>query len=343
MAIPIWKDVIVNIGLVDTLFYRIVLADTSEVIYSGKAHTRPGADYNQVRINDICADYLENVIPMLPNETPAHSLPLTFYVQSSSDGNSWTNQGSYSFLNDWSYNYDYDPTTMGMAFPINGHLDSRMPVVWTGFGSSVVASLVTGGSFIGDFNDDFNNDFLIGGSSGGSTSIEIPLIGGGSGLVGTAYLDLADHPGTKGVVIGGVSYKVVTSCAEYALYYVNAFGGWDCFLIEGNTLEADNLKRYTREAVYDNRDIRHRGTYNYVNEIDKGFTFESGWLLNDQGKRMHHLINSNLVYLYDIADGKMIPVNIVNTTCEYKTYKNQGNRLVNYTIQVQVAQNRIRR
>lgn len=342
-AIPIWKDVIVNIGLIDSLFYRITLADTGEVIYSGKSHRRPGADFNQVRINDVCADYLENVIPMLPNEIPALSLPVNFYVQSSEDGVTWTNQGAFRFLNDWSYEYGYDPATMGMAFPINGHLDSRMPLVWTGFGESITATLVMGGSFTGDFNMDFNSDFLVGGSSGGSQTIEIPLVGGGQDLVGTAYLDLAEYPGVIGVEIGGVTYEVVTECAKYALYYVNAFGGWDCFLIEGNSLEADSLKRYTREAVYDNRDIRNRGIYNYVNEITKGFTFHTGWLLDNQGERMHHLINSTNVYLYDIANDQMIPVIIPTTSCEYKTYKNQGNKLVNYTIQVQIAQNRIRR
>ena len=145
------------------------------------------------------------------------------------------------------------------------------------------------------------------------------------------------------MTIGNSTFKVVTECAEYALYYVNAYGGWDCLLIEGNTLEADTLTRYTREIVYDNNDIQNRGVQNYVNEITKGFTFQTGLLKDDQGKRMHHLINSTDVYLYDIANGQMIPVNVSVNTCEYKTFKNQGNRFAQYTIQVEVAQNRIRR
>ena len=113
--------------------------------------------------------------------------------------------------------------------------------------------------------------------------------------------------------------------------------------MQGNSLEADTLKRYTKEMEYDNSDIQNRGIQNYVNEITKGFTLQTGWLLHDQGEMMHHLINSTDVYLYDIANEEMIPVTIPSTSCEYRTYKNQGNRLVNYTIQVQVAQNRIRR
>lgn len=339
-AVPIWKDYFVNLGTGDSAQYRVILDETDEVIYSGKAFKKPGETNIYIRINEICADYLENQLPSLPHTIL--SIPLSVTIQALVS-DTWTDKDSVQFLNDWSYIYDYDPDTMGFAFPINGHLDSRMPLVWTGVGSSVNATLVMGGHFNGDYNNDFNNDFLIGGSSGGSQTIEVSLVGGGEDLVGTAFFYPAEYPGVIGVEIDGVTYEVVTECAEYALYYVNAFGGWDCFLIEGNTLEADSLKRFTREAVYDNRDIRNRGRYNYVNEINKGFTFQTGWLLDDQGKRMYHLINSTCVYLYDIANDQMIPVTIPTTSCEYKTYKNQGNKLVNYTIQVEIAQNRIRR
>ena len=145
------------------------------------------------------------------------------------------------------------------------------------------------------------------------------------------------------MIIYGLNYQVVTGCAKYALFYVNAFGGWDSFLIEGNDLEDDTLKRFNREVVYDNSNIVHRGVHNYVNEVTKGFTFHSGWLLADQGLRMHHLINSAFVYLYDFANDSLIPVIVTDNTCEYKTFKNQGNRMVDYTIRVELAQNRIRR
>ena len=228
---------------------------------------------------------------------------------------------------------------MGMSFPINGHIDSRMPIVWTGLNVSQVTVTIyeTGGAsyqviipveISDDFNADFNSDFSRSVRSAGS---------------GTAVFYPNAWSNVDRITIGRSTFKVVTECAKYALYYVNAHGGWDCFLIEGNTLEADSLKRYTREMVYDNRDIQNRGIQNYVNEIDKVFTFHTGWLLDDQGERMHHLINSTDVYMYDIASQEMIPVIIPTTSCEYKTFKNQGNRLVNYTIQVQVAQNRIRR
>lgn len=339
-VIPIWKDAIVTIGLEESLFYKIILEDTGEVIYSGKSNKRPGAEYTRVRINDVCADWLENVLPTLSQaEFSRLNLPVNFNVQSSPSGAMWTDRGTYQFINDWSYDYGYNPVTMGMSFPINGHIDSRMPIVWTGLNVSEVtatirfkdgttAQVIIPVEISDDFNSDFNDDFSQSVRTAGS---------------GTAVFYLDNMTNVAGITIGRSTFRVVTECAKYALYYVNAYGGWDCFLIEGNTLEADSLKRYTREMVYDNRNIQNRGIQNYVNEITKGFTFHTGWLLDDQGERMHHLINSTDVFLYDIATREMIPVIIPTTSCEYKTYKNQGNRLVNYTIQVQVAQNRIRR
>lgn len=339
-ARPIWKDVYVTLGAGDSILYRVILSDTSEVIYSGKAYKRPGETDITARVNDICADYLVNVLPYLSQaEFTSITLPVTFLVQASANGSTWTTKATLQFINDWSYDYGYNPATMGMSFPINGHIDPRMPIVWTGLSVSQVTITVrdtTGASYqviiaveiSDDFNADFNSDF----------SRSVRSAGSGTAVFYPTAWDNVDR-----ITIGSSTFKVVTDCAKYALYYVNAHGGWDSFLIEGNTMEADTLKRYTREMVYDNRDIQNRGIQNYVNEVTKGFTFHTGWLLHDQGERMHHLINSTDVYLYDIASQEMIPVTIPMTSCEYRTFKNQGNRLVNYTIQVEVAQNRIRR
>lgn len=340
MVLPIWKDAIANLGATDVMYYRISLLDTSEVIYTGKAYRRPGDDDNLIRINDVCANYLRNVLPYLSQaEFTRIDLPVTFEVESSSDEVTWTSVGTYQFINDWSYDYGYDPETMGMAFPINGRVDSRMPIVWTGLNVTEVTATIryTDGTtstviipveISNDFNDDFNDDFSRSVRSAGS---------------GTAVFYLNAWDNVASITIGMATYQVVTGCAKYALYYINAHGGWDCLLCEGNSKESDTLKRYTREMVYDNRDVQNRGVQNYVNEITKGYTLHTGWLLQDQGEQMHNLINSPDVYLYDIANAQMIPVIIPTTTCDYKTYKNQGNKLVNYTLQVQVAQNRLRR
>lgn len=338
-AVPIWKDHFTTLGTGDSIRYRIILADTSAVIYSGRAYKRPGETNILARINDICADYITNVLPQLSQaEFTRISLPVTFRVQTLS-GSTWSTKESVQFTNDWSYDYSYNAATMGMSFPITGNIDIRMPIVWTGLNVSRVNATIyyTDGRYArviipvaisNDFNADFNSDFSKSVRSAGS---------------GTAVFLPSAWDNVARIVVGSSTFRVVTDCAKYALYYINAYGGWDSLLIEGNTMEVDNLKRYTREMVYDNRDIQNRGIQNYVNEIDKGFTFHTGWLLHDQGERMHHLVNSPDVYLYDIAAGEMIPVIIPMTSCEYRNFSNNGNMLVDYTIQVQIAQNMIRR
>ena len=70
------------------------------------------------------------------------------------------------------YDYDYDAATMGMSFPINGRIDSRMPIVWTGLNVSEVtatirfqdgttAQVIISVAISNDFNSDFNDDFMI--------------------------------------------------------------------------------------------------------------------------------------------------------------------------------------
>lgn len=339
MSVPIWKDYFVNLGTGDSVQYRIMVHDTDEIIYSGKAFRKPGETNIYARVNDICADYLVNVLPTLSQaEFTELNLPLEFDVQYLS-GSNWLTAASPIFLNDWSYDYDFDADTMGLSFPITGEIDYRMPIVWTGldvsevtatlhFTDNTTATVIIPVEISDDFNDDFNDDFSHSVRAAGS---------------GTAVFLPSAWDNLESIEVGLSTFRIVTECAHYALYYVNAYGGWDCLLMEGNSLETDTLKRYTREMVYDNREISNRGIQNYVNEITKGFTLRTGWLLGDKGKMMHHLLNSTDVYLYDIANEQMIPVTIPTNTCEYKTYKNQGNTLVNYTIEVQVAQNRIRR
>lgn len=345
MAVPIWKDKIIDLGFPSVQF-RIYDWDNSVSLYDGVAHAKPGEQTAKVRINDICADYLENILPTLGNGDVTGIAMKRFGVQVKFPGQAWSPLEDATFYNDWSYEYDYDPEVSGLSCPITGHIDARQPILYSVFDKAQVTATIVrkngtsssvvfpitggGGGLSGDFSSDFSSDFLIGG-------------GDGNDGYGTLVIRANNYSNLDRVIIGGKTYKVVTECAKYVLYYVNAFGGWDSLLIEGNTLEADSLKRFTREVVYDNRQIQNRGIHNYVNEVTKGFTFHSGWLLDDQGERMHHLINSTFVYLYDIANDDMIPVTIPTTSCEYRTYKNQGNRLVDYIIQVEVAQNRVRR
>lgn len=351
MAIAsIWKDYFVTLGKYDVIPFRIRVQDQSgDIIYNGKSHIKPGGTDNTIRINDICADYLTNALPALSQaEFSELSFPLNFvveaYVPLATGEPRWEYVDTVQFINDWSYDDSYNPATMGMSFPVNGRIDSRQWLVYTAYNASTITATLTftdgttsqviipvgisADLLESDFNDDFNDDFARSVRSAGS---------------GTAVFDLSAWDNVASVTINGNTWEVVTDCREWVVYYINAYGGWDSLLIEGNTIETDSLKRLTREMEYDNRSIQNRGTQNYVNEITKSYTLHTSWMSDAESLRMHHLLNSPEVYLFNINTGDMIPVTLNNTKTEYKTYRNNGGKLVNYTIEASLAQDRIRR
>lgn len=319
MAVPIWKDKIIDLGEASIQF-RIYDWDNAISLYDGVAHAKPGEATAKVRINDICADYLVNALPTLTDRAFT-ALPVKrFGVQLRYPGQTWIPLTDVTFYNDWSY--DYGATPSDLSCPINGRVDDRMFILFSGLDmASLSASYhkTTGTS--------------------SSRSVTLPSNpASGTGAFKANALTNVDR-----ITIKSRTYYLAGSCFKYALYYVNAYGGWDQFLIEGNDIEADAITRYIREVEYDNTLIVNRGKDNYVNEVTKSWTLHSGLLTDDQASRMHHLLNSPLVYLCQISTGNMIPVIIKTDTCEYKTYKNQGNRMFDYTMQVEIAQNRIRR
>lgn len=152
------------------------------------------------------------------------------------------------------------------------------------------------------------------------------------------------HIGQTTVTLAnGEKVTLTDSCDRYALLYVNAFGGWDSLLCSWNATETDNYIRHTSQHAYQNTSLSERGEDNYANEIRKTWLLNSGWLTDAEAERMHHLLGSTLVFLYDMAEGIVHPVVITNADCPYKTYRNQGRRMVSYEIQVQLARQEVRR
>lgn len=332
MANSIWKDYYVNLGTAESIIYRIKVGDNT--IYTGNSHLRPGQTENIIRINDICADYL--------SQATADTYPVTFTIdlllQTAQDEPAdWEYFTEVQFINDWSYDESYNPETQGMSFPIINRIHKSQWFIYTSYDATSLTATITrlnGSSIeytlpvkVSSFlpqDTDFTRDVM---SAGKGTAVTEQWVGGN----------------IDQITINGKTWKMVDGCYKYALYYLNAYGGWDTLLIEGSTQVTDNLTRHTRDAVYDNTEIQNRGTYNYLNEISKTFTLHTSWLSDDEASRMHHLLNSPNVYLLDMETNEMMPVVLTNTTTEYKTYKGNGGKLVNYTIEATLAQERIRR
>ena len=338
MIHPIWKNFFVDLGEAESAEYVISYnsGDSLATIYSGKAWRKPGESSVRICINDVCADWLVNTFPSLAEGFSRSNMPVEFVVQTISIAGVYTEVARVRFINDWSYDNEHDAQKEGMSAPINGRIDVRQWLLWTGIDVSEVQAdilLSNGESFkvflpikiSEDFNVDFNADFAMSVRSAGS---------------GTAVFSPTQWGDASRIVINGSQYEIVNSCQRYALYYLNAYGGWDSLLIEGASSEEDSLKRYTmtKAGSYDREKV------NYLNEIQKTITLHTSRLSDEQSLRMHHLLNSTDVYLHDLEKGAILPVVLEETTTPYKTFKGEGGgRMVTYTIKVTIAQSRMRR
>lgn len=320
---PIWKDYYVDLGEVD--FSEFFIDYDDEFAHNGIAYRRPD-DFNcRVKINDICKNYLPTINLRSGVEFIEARLPLFNIYNKDASVDEYVR-----FFNDWSYE-EYGQN-INLACPINGRVTSRMPL-------PLFCPIVTA--------QDVEVEVI---HPDGDVSMIYPAsIRTDSGLY-LLDLDIC----TPGDLLGAAiytgegwsvasEYQVVDSCARYALYYENARGGWDALLIEGNHSESDSLTRHERSVEYDNSSVSNRGRVNYGVEIKKRMTFHTSWMSDEESSRMHHLLNSTNVYLYDIEKEQFIPVLLTNSTTEYKTYKSNGGKLVNYTIEVEFANERIRK
>lgn len=139
----------------------------------------------------------------------------------------------------------------------------------------------------------------------------------------------------------------------YMLVYRNKLGGWDQLSVWGTAKRVDSI---SRESYLATRQAR----MGYVGEPENTYllggnkvfhttitpTWElhTGFIFNERiPNNWHHLVESNDVYLvtYDGAvhndrtECNITPVNITNTTLEYKTYRNSGRQVYSYTINVE--------
>lgn len=337
MAAPIWRDRFVTLGSGAQYYdYEIRLGSAAgATIYSGRAWARPGAADVVVRINDICADYLQTQLPAHAGggwtsfEVAARFVTLVGGVQ----------KDDVTFYADWSYNPAWNVAAMGLSDPVRRTIDPRMWLlvsqidasqinVLLTFGNGQTATVVVAVARSADFNNDFNLDFSQSESGAKSGAVAIDL---------TPWDDLA------AVTIGGQMWRVAPICARYALYYVNAYGGWDFLAVEGAVKEGYDLERHTTRQDYDNGDPAARGIRDYAIGVTPSWSLSTGLLSDDESGRMHHLLASTNVYLYDLADGTFRPVVLTDTRHEVQTYQGNGRQPNNYMFTAQLAQDRIRR
>lgn len=332
---PIWKDHITTLPGGNYCDYTVVTAD-GENIYSGRAYLRPGADAIEIRLNDICRDYLGATFPAPGNTAGTiQYIRRTFRVYAGQ-----TLVESVDFCNDWTYDYNAAPSDTTAARPVNGVLAPLQPLTWTTYaaGTSVTALITmrngttqsvsvpvtTAGSFDASYS---SNDYDTARAMSGA---------------GTCVLALESYPNAASVAIGGITYKVA-DCGRWVLYYLNARGGWDSLLMEGAVSATASMARDTARRDVPNTQPLDRKTRVWRNGITRKWEMHTGWLTEEQSSRMWHLLGTTQAVLLDVTEGRWYPVTITETDAPYKTRRTESGSLISYTVNAEYAMEAQRR
>lgn len=140
--------------------------------------------------------------------------------------------------------------------------------------------------------------------------------------------------------IESLAYKKVQCCNPAALYFFNAQCGWDFLLCKGGAKRVDTFARATTKRPYIGGN--DRGTFNYQNTAKVEWDVMTGWIPKEGGKEMWQLLGSTDVWLWTPEEG-LVPVVITTNSVEEKNYKLNGRKPVEFTIRVELAQDRQRR
>lgn len=303
--IPIWKDIYVNLlGNATQEAYSIAINYTT--VYNGICY---GEGDKIIRINDVVADYFTRNAPIIGYTATDNGERATVQVRVRNSA------GDVVFSDIVVDDYSYDNVDVEEHIPyapIGRTIDPRAPIVGTVF-SDAQRLIYTDGDF---------------------ESVSTPL-----GATFTKYI-----PSTASkVTIGGNEWEVVAGCARYVLYYINAYGSWEWLVLNGRATKGNNYTRNTVKQKYDNGITSARGEHNWVNEEQRTIALRTGYITDEGAKNMHHLIGSTNVYLYDLETAELRPVVITDTSCNEQTYLGNGAKPIQYTINVRVAQDFIRR
>ena len=320
---PIWKTTTVEVAGRSYVDYTI--STEGETIYSGRAYQLPDSDEISFELNEIVRDYVDNYLWWRSGYQTPSGWQRTFTVEMDNG-----DMGEYIFTKDWSYTErNYSSTSL---ICLNEPIIKEIPA------GCFVPVCVFSPQRVGDVSFVYTN-----------TQGNTPLAYG-------VHLDnprqarylYVSTPGYKyGFEGGGISnrdvYRGAADCkTRYVLYYENAYGGIDAMPVQGNATLTDKITAYTtkNQVRVPSTSFSYR---RYLNEIQKTWEFKTGYLSDEQASRMHHLIESTMVYVYDIETAELYPVVIDETSLTYKTYKNQGRKFFNYSFKVRESQDKIRK
>lgn len=318
----------------------------NKTIYSGHAVRRPGQDTLKVRINDVCADYLRQYSSSLP-VTDEGQNPL-FLIMDETKPN--TPVDTVSFLWDWSYRpQDFNRTRL-LSAPVSQYLAGWQFIVLSymlyGAASREIPYTIhtaDGNSQTSDLQILTKDDLM------GDLMFDFPLPVGpdtvyncapGYGPWSAESVDFYPIPGDLQTAM---RYYIDKGCHDYALYYLNAFGGWDTLLLRGGVAVEVDVERHTYNKPGYSWDNTGRETVDYLNETGATYTLRTGWLTEEGAANIWHLFGSTDVMLYRNSEDRWTPLTLNDKTVKIKTHRGEGGKMISYEFKAAAAKKGVRR
>lgn len=304
-AIPICEEIALEVDAAKTE-YHINVNGEEEPIYTGYAYRYPDEEELKIELNDILSDYLHNHISFTEGLQEMDGFAKQFTIT--------TPNNSKTVI---AYNAWAKPNTPILNDPISNIIDPRQ---------YYFVNYIDGYGDLYFYRDGEEIDGLGTVCGGVYVAPRVILKCGESYRYDVRQIDNG--------IVGEIDFVFMETNKNYALYYVNAYGGWDSLAIRGNVTRTDNIQSQT----YKNKT---NGKVKYLN------TSTATWQLytddmND-GSKMHHLLESNEVYLHNLETDEITPVLITDSNCVYKNYANQGNTRFHYTINVEASNYKVRK
>ena len=306
-------------------------------IFAGKPRALPGPSqgYATMQVRDICAAFCrqsfdpQNMWDMLAADAEVLTcFPTDSNALFSIDGGGQNNV-QFGFAADWSYrtrNHLYTGADNFLTDPIRAVVHPGMPVLMTSQYLAGTFELMAGGSLCWSANITENGAYnLLGAPVGwsGNEGDVLIRVGGAGGVVSR-------------------SFEQAQNCDAWVLYYVNAYGGWDWFIFDGQRVRETNV--YTRSGGAVARplaDVAARDRSTYLIEGTRTWELASGWLTDDEAERFAlHIPGTPQAILLHIGTTDVFPVEI--TTAEVQTARNDRRSPAAYTLTVQMTRESIR-
>ena len=325
---PIWKDY-VEYSSSDGE-YRIYDENTNELIYTGTATVMPYMDEAELYINDVVRGKMNSAINLFPTTgytgiVRQYILPIRIEMP---DGETYYTK----FRNDYSYQNALPlSNTNCISHPINNKLHPKQLFICSWF------------------NDDEVENVNLN-IAGVNRAIYANILNAGLNYtMGLSNYNFANRNDITLEFTGDTIQYRVMDCtnSNYVLYYKNAYGGWDSFVIEGNVVRSDKISNSSYRKFYLNNRIKGNkqsaNLVNYLTTIQPSYTMYTHYMRDEESLRMHHLLESNEVYLHIIDEDMIYPILITDKTVDYQSYTNNGKKMVQYVIHAETSQREFRR